>query len=176
MLISIASELSKLAPAVDVWIHDEKGLQGKLESSIETLASIQAALGEYLQKQRAAFPRFFFVGDEDLLEILGNGKDPIRVNRHLGKMFAGIVSLRVDETAEYILGMQSKEGGALVAHCPIQFSLYAVMIESRCSFFSFSFVQRLSISRNQSHCAKIRQSTVGSHRSRRKCNRLWPGC
>ena len=39
------------------------------------LAKIQKALGDFLEDQRAAFPRFYFVGDEDLLEIIGNTKD-----------------------------------------------------------------------------------------------------
>jgi dynein heavy chain 1 len=100
----------KLSPAVDFWVQDDKNMLSKLESFIDTLTSIQKALGEYLQKQREAFPRFFFVGDEDLLEILGNGNDPSRVNRHLSKMFAGIVALRMDDSGASIIGMQSKEG------------------------------------------------------------------
>ena len=111
----------KVSPAVDVWIQDDKNLLVKLETSIETLSTIQKALGEYLQKQRLEFPRFFFVGDEDLLEILGNGKDPVQVNRHLGKMFAGIVALTVDDTALAITGMQSKEGERVAFSQPISY-------------------------------------------------------
>jgi hypothetical protein len=72
--------------AVGVWVKDDKGLLHKLEAYAETLNGIQKALGEYLEKQRLAFPRFYFVGDEDLLEIIGNAKDPIKVIRHLPKM------------------------------------------------------------------------------------------
>lgn len=39
------------------------------------LNKIQKALGEYLETQRSAFARFYFVGDEDLLDIIGNSKD-----------------------------------------------------------------------------------------------------
>ena len=35
-----------------------------------TLNGIQKALGEYLESQRSASSRFYFVGDEDLLEII----------------------------------------------------------------------------------------------------------
>ena len=46
-----------------------------MEKLAEMLTKIQKALGEYLERQRSAFPRFYFVGDEDLLEIIGNSKD-----------------------------------------------------------------------------------------------------
>ncbi len=51
------------------------GIQRTLDRLADLLAKIQKALGDYLEKQRAAFPRFYFVGDEDLLEIIGNSKD-----------------------------------------------------------------------------------------------------
>jgi dynein heavy chain 1 len=50
-------------------------IQRTLDKLAEMLTKIQKALGEYLERQRAAFPRFYFVGDEDLLEIIGNSKD-----------------------------------------------------------------------------------------------------
>jgi dynein heavy chain 1 len=43
--------------------------------------------------QRSAFARFYFVGDEDLLEIIGNSKDVKNVQRHFAKMYAGIQTL-----------------------------------------------------------------------------------
>jgi len=51
------------------------GIQKTLDRLSELLAKIQKALGDYLEKQRQAFARFYFVGDEDLLEIIGNSKD-----------------------------------------------------------------------------------------------------
>lgn len=51
---------------------------------------MQKALGEYLERERALFPRFYFVGDEDLLDIIGNGRDVAKVQKHLKKMFAGL--------------------------------------------------------------------------------------
>nr|CAG4709143.1 unnamed protein product [Naegleria fowleri] len=64
-----------------------------LEKLSEQLNKLQKSLGEYLEKQRAAFPRFYFVGDEDLLEIIGNSNDPQKLQKHLKKMFSGISSL-----------------------------------------------------------------------------------
>lgn len=45
-----------------------------LEFLSETLDKIQKSLSDYLETQRQAFSRFYFVGDEDLLEIIGNSK------------------------------------------------------------------------------------------------------
>ena len=61
----------------------------------DLLAKIQKALGEYLERERASFPRFYFVGDEDLLEIIGNSKNIARLQKHFKKMFAGIASVLV---------------------------------------------------------------------------------
>ena len=47
------------------------------------------ALNEYLEEKRAVFPRFYFIGDEDLLEILGQSTNPRVIQSHLKKMFAG---------------------------------------------------------------------------------------
>ena len=67
-----------------------ENLPRQLERQSDLMSRIQKALGEYLEKQRAAFSRFYFVGDEDLLEIIGNGKEPRKVVVHLSKMFAAL--------------------------------------------------------------------------------------
>lgn len=37
------------------------------------------------------------MGDEDLLEIMGNSKDIARLQKHLKKMFAGVTAISVGE-------------------------------------------------------------------------------
>lgn len=73
------------------------GLHKTLERLSELLANVQKALGDYLETQRSAFARFYFVGDEDLLEIIGNSKDVAIVQRHFTKMYAGITSLKAEK-------------------------------------------------------------------------------
>ncbi|KAJ2382228.1 dynein heavy chain, partial [Coemansia sp. RSA 2611] len=85
-------------------------IQRSLERLADLLGKIQKALGEYLERERASFPRFYFVGDEDLLEILGNSKDVTRIQKHLRKMFAGLAQLQLSEDETEILGMASREG------------------------------------------------------------------
>ncbi|KAI4119433.1 MAG: hypothetical protein LQ345_000679 [Seirophora villosa] len=96
------------------------GVQKSLDRLAELLNKIQKALGEYLERERTSFPRFYFVGDEDLLEIIGNSNDIVRISKHFKKMFAGISGLLLDEDEEAtILGFQSKEGETVSLKRPI---------------------------------------------------------
>lgn len=84
---------------------DDLGRQ--LERLSDLLSRIQKALGEYLEKQREQFARFYFVGDEDLLEMIGNARDVKVVQRHVNKLFAGIAVLDTDaEDPTVITGMR----------------------------------------------------------------------
>ena len=85
------------------------GVQKSLERLADLLSKIQKALGEYLERERVQFPRFYFVGDEDLLEIIGNSNDTTRVAKHFKKMFAGISGAEVNED-NIITAVSSKEG------------------------------------------------------------------
>ena len=50
------------------------------------------------------------MGDEDLLEIIGNSKNLPRLQKHLKKMFAGVTSILLDDDNNQVLGIGSKEG------------------------------------------------------------------
>ena len=91
-------------------VMNQPGIQKSLERLADLLNKIQKALGEYLERERASFPRFYFVGDEDLLEIIGNSKDILRIMKHLKKMFAGISTIILDDELTQILGLASREG------------------------------------------------------------------
>eukprot|EP00959_Pyramimonas_sp_CCMP1952_P462929 9484058-Pyramimonas_sp.AAC.1 len=75
------------------------------------LTAVQKALGDYLEKQRSQFARFYFVGDEDLLEMIGNSRDVGAVSRHLAKMFAGLSQINTEaDDADVLKSMASREG------------------------------------------------------------------
>lgn len=40
--------------------------------------------------KRSKFPRFYFLGDEDLLEILAQTQNPTVIQLHMKKLFAAI--------------------------------------------------------------------------------------
>ncbi len=106
--INLMKKVSKSQLILDVL--GIEGILKSLERLADLLGKIQKALGEYLERQRSAFPRFYFVGDEDLLEIIGNSKDLVKIMKHLKKMFAGLSGLMLDESGTEILAMTSREG------------------------------------------------------------------
>ena len=51
----------------------------------DVLEKCQKSLNDYLDSKRNAFPRFFFISDEELLSILGSSS-PLCVQEHMIKV------------------------------------------------------------------------------------------
>jgi dynein heavy chain len=69
------------------------GLLEQLNDMNSKLEEIQKSLDMYLETKRQIFPRFYFLSNDDLLEILGQSKNPEAVQPHLKKCFDNIKSL-----------------------------------------------------------------------------------
>ncbi|CAG0895372.1 unnamed protein product, partial [Cyprideis torosa] len=95
------------------------GVQRSLERLSDLLGKIQKALGEYLERERSCFPRFYFVGDEDLLEIIGNSKNIGRLQKHFKKMFAGVAAILLNEENTKVIGIASREGEEVLFPRPV---------------------------------------------------------
>ncbi|XP_061907302.1 dynein axonemal heavy chain 10-like isoform X2 [Entelurus aequoreus] len=66
-----------------------------LQTLSENLERCQKSLNDYLDSKRHAFPRFFFISDDELLSILGSSHHDC-VQEHIIKMYDNIASLRFD--------------------------------------------------------------------------------
>ncbi|KAJ8280434.1 hypothetical protein GJAV_G00054510 [Gymnothorax javanicus] len=86
------------------------GIRNSLITILDQLQRCQKSLNEFLEEKRSAFPRFYFIGDDDLLEILGQATNPAVIQSHLKKLFAGISSVDFDEGFQNITAMKSLEG------------------------------------------------------------------
>ena len=56
----------------------------------DQLERCQKALSDFLEEKRSRMPRFYFIGDDDLLEILGQATNPRVIQAHLKNCFQGI--------------------------------------------------------------------------------------
>lgn len=65
----------------------------------EKIQAVQKSLEAYLESKRHAFPRFYFISDDDLLSIIGQSS-PKDIQPHLQKCFAGINRLEMIEVIE----------------------------------------------------------------------------
>ena len=105
-------------------------LERRLDRYEGIFGTVQKGLGDYLEKQRAAFPRFYFIDNEQLVEIIGNSFDAMKAVQYLGKMFSSVTSLRfeVDQNCNAednqgggmrsAVAVYSKEGETLLLKIP----------------------------------------------------------
>jgi dynein heavy chain len=90
--------------------YGDEGLQKLFMHLLEQLQKCQKALAGYIEKKRAAFPRFYFVSDPVILEILGEASNPQAIQPHLQSIFDNLVHLDFDPLQyNKILKMQSSE-------------------------------------------------------------------
>lgn len=91
----------------------------KLQKCTYQLDCIQKKIDEYLETKRVAFPRFYFLSNDELLSILSDSRNPLAVQPHLQKCFDNIKSL-VFTDAKTIVAMRSSEGEEVAFTNPVK--------------------------------------------------------
>ncbi|OWZ16518.1 Dynein heavy chain [Phytophthora megakarya] len=66
-----------------------------------SLERIEKSLEDYLEVKRRAFPRFYFISNDELLEMLAHAKEPQVVQRHLPKCFDALAKLDISDDGTY---------------------------------------------------------------------------
>ncbi|KAK3917290.1 Dynein heavy chain 1, axonemal [Frankliniella fusca] len=91
-------------------ICPDKRLLEQLKENRAVLEQVLKGLSDYLEGKRVAFPRFYFLSDDELLEILAQNRNPLAVQPHLRKCFENISKLHFQEADLQITTMFSAEG------------------------------------------------------------------
>ena len=94
-----------------------------LEDMKRELQGIVRGLSRFLEQQRASFPRFFFLPDDDLLQVLSIAPSNLEVLMpHIAKLFPGVKGLDYTNNATHteISSISSKEGEVLSLLSPVR--------------------------------------------------------
>jgi len=70
------------------------------------LDKCQKSLSDYLERKRNAFPRFFFISDDEILSILGSS-NPVSVQQHMIKLFQNVKELLLVRGDSAVAGMSA---------------------------------------------------------------------
>ncbi|GMR54221.1 hypothetical protein PMAYCL1PPCAC_24416, partial [Pristionchus mayeri] len=103
-----------------VSLCNRSGLKNTLETIVDQLNRCQRALNQFLEDKRSAFSRFYFLGDDDLLEILGQSTNPAVIQQHLKKLFQGINRVIFSPDSTSITAMVSAHGETVNLSKPIR--------------------------------------------------------
>ncbi|ESO83512.1 hypothetical protein LOTGIDRAFT_133247 [Lottia gigantea] len=79
-----------------------------LSSCNANLEKIHRCLEDYLETKRLVFPRFYFLSNDELLDILAQSKDPQAVQPHLGKCFGNIKQLDIRHYGLYCRNIRAR--------------------------------------------------------------------
>ncbi|UJR33040.1 hypothetical protein I4U23_020499 [Adineta vaga] len=78
-----------------LYVATKLNFSEKIQKILRYLENIQKKMDDYLETKRSIFPRFYFISNEELVEILSLSRQPDLIQIHLKKLFENIKSLRL---------------------------------------------------------------------------------
>ncbi|KXZ48211.1 DHC-9 protein [Gonium pectorale] len=90
-------------------VADMPGLLEDLIACNQSLDVVEKGLNDFLDMKKTAFPRFFFLSNDEVLEILSEAKDPLKVQPFVKKCFEAVREFIFEKNGE-ISGLTSVEG------------------------------------------------------------------
>lgn len=126
----VINRLEETASLLDLVELEE--LPQKLRSACNDMTLVVRGLNEFLEKKRLAFPRFFFLSNEELVQLLARGSRPDALAPHIQKCFEGIHSMEFSQAEKQAIAMLSHRGEVLplLTSVPLLEDGEAVSIES----------------------------------------------
>ena len=118
-VVGLMTNVNKNNKVKQHWVN--KTLQD-LQSSNQTMDEIQKHLETFLENKRKDFPRFFFLSNDELLQILAAAQDIRKVEKHLNKIFENIMKIKLGEdlNSNQIYAIISAEGEVVMYSSPIK--------------------------------------------------------
>ena len=99
-------------------VADFSGLLEQLKDANSQLEIVEKGLNAFLDTKKMAFPRFFFLSNDELLEILSEGKIPTNVQPFVKKCFESMRDLHFNDKG-LIEAMNSQEGEQVSFPTPV---------------------------------------------------------
>lgn len=81
----------------------KEGRGEALKEMTKNLDLCQKSLNEYLDMKKKIFPRFYFVSNVALLDILSNGNNPPLITKYIGDCY--------DSINDFVFNAPAEEGG-----------------------------------------------------------------
>ncbi|XP_039952580.1 dynein heavy chain 8, axonemal [Bactrocera tryoni] len=117
--VKIMYRAREIPNAVECCTGDDT-LATSLTWLLDQLETCQKSLTGYLESKRLLFPRFFFISDPVLLEILGQASDPTTIQPHLLSIFDAIATVDFQEkTNDVMIAMNSMNNEKVPFETPV---------------------------------------------------------
>ncbi|EPY50395.1 dynein heavy chain Dhc1 [Schizosaccharomyces cryophilus OY26] len=87
---------------------------------LQSLFDIKKSLVDYFESERLKFPRLFFLGDEDLLELVCHIDSNAALDKHIGTLFPGIKGLVLNQEEGTIEKVVTDEQLNLALSSPVK--------------------------------------------------------